>query len=134
MTPTIPKPSTTSNPQPGPASRPRLSKQHLCHAVACPTPVPEEKLMCPLHWAIVPKRLQKQIWATYVSGQETRKTPSKAYLIASGEAISLVARKEDRCATCSDPDCEHSPIEKDWSFGARIKQREAVRRTQTVLF
>lgn len=60
---------------------------HVCHAVGCTTPVPPRLLMCGRHWAMVPKALQREVWATYRHGQEVDKRPSQAYLAAAHRAV-----------------------------------------------
>lgn len=51
-------------------------------------------LMCPRHWRMVPKPLQRAVWATYVDGQEDRKDPSAAYIEAALAAVAAVAKAE----------------------------------------
>lgn len=67
---------------------------HLCHARGCEAPVPPRMFMCRRHWFMVPKAMRDAIWATYVSGQERRKDPSDAYLVAALDAVEAVAAKE----------------------------------------
>lgn len=67
---------------------------HTCHATKCDVPVPPKMLMCLRHWMMVPKSLQRQIWATYVPGQEIKKNPTKEYLEAFHAAVTAVAIKE----------------------------------------
>lgn len=69
---------------------------HLCHARGCEVSVDPKMLMCAPHWGLVPQRLQAQVWATYVAGQETRKDPSPEYLEAATAAIAAVAEREAR--------------------------------------
>lgn len=74
------------------ARRPR----HTCHALGCETPVPPRMWGCKRHWFAVPAWLRARVWATYVSGQEIRKDPSPAYVVASEAAIAAVAVVEGR--------------------------------------
>jgi hypothetical protein len=67
---------------------------HTCHALGCDKTVPPRLLMCGRHWAMVPKPLQRTVWATYQPGQEDSKDPSGAYLAAAKAAIAAVARQE----------------------------------------
>lgn len=67
---------------------------HHCHAKGCPKIVPPKLLMCLKHWRMVPRELQKAVWATYRPGQEVDKRPSEAYLKAARAAIDAVAAKE----------------------------------------
>ena len=68
--------------------------EHTCHARGCTKPVPPRMLMCYPHWRMVPKALQRAVWATYRPGQERTKDPSPEYLDAAGAAIDAVARKD----------------------------------------
>jgi hypothetical protein len=43
---------------------------------------------------MVPKQLQRNVWATYQPGQEDSKDPSSAYLAAAKAAIAAVATRE----------------------------------------
>jgi len=45
---------------------------------------------------MVPPNLQREVWRTYVPGQEKRKDPTVEYLRVAGEAIEAVARKEKK--------------------------------------
>lgn len=75
----------------GPASTP-----HVCHADGCNVEVPPRMLMCLRHWRMVPRDLQRRVWATYVPGQEIRKDPTGAYMEAQQAAVAAVAVKEGR--------------------------------------
>lgn len=55
-------------------------------------------LMCPQHWAMVPRELKRLVWSRYVPGQEIRKNPTAAYLEAAQAAIDVVFAKESRAA------------------------------------
>ena len=72
---------------------------HSCHARRCPVTVPPRMLMCPLHWRMVPKRLQRLVWDTYQPGQEQRKDPTMEYLAAAEAAIDAVWKKESQSAS-----------------------------------
>jgi hypothetical protein len=67
---------------------------HHCHAQGCATAVPPKLFMCPKHWRMVPKILQRQVWANYVPGQEISKTPTSQYLDVTKRAIAFVASVE----------------------------------------
>ena len=71
-------------------------ERHFCHALGCPIPVRPALLMCRWHWFMVPHELQKEVWRTYVAGQEIRKDPTTEYLIAARRAIDAVALREGR--------------------------------------
>ncbi len=45
---------------------------------------------------MLPKFGQRLIWATYKAGQEVRKDPTRAYLIAQSYAVAKVAEREGR--------------------------------------
>jgi hypothetical protein len=56
--------------------------------------------MCRRHWALVPKPLQRRVWATYQAGQEDGAAPVTAdYLRAADEAIDAVFAAEERART-----------------------------------
>ena len=79
----------------------KLSKRgvvmiHICHAIGCTVVVPPRLLMHLQHWRMVPKDLQRAVWAAYRQGQEQDKRPSKAYLQAAARAIIAVAEQEQR--------------------------------------
>jgi hypothetical protein len=56
-------------------------------------------LMCKKHWAMVPKDIQRQVWATYRDGQCDDKSPSREWHRAADLAIVHVAVLE--CHTLS---------------------------------
>lgn len=68
---------------------------HHCHAAGCKTPCKPEMLMCLKHWRMVPREIQKRVWATYVSGQcNLDPAPSAAWHAAADAAIVAVRAKE----------------------------------------
>ena len=67
---------------------------HRCHAIGCETRVPPRLLMCAPHWRMVPRELQRQVWATYRDGLEIDKAPSPKYLDAQQAAIAAVRELE----------------------------------------
>jgi hypothetical protein len=69
---------------------------HTCHALGCTTPCKPEYLMCPSHWRHVPKKLQRQVWATYRPGQCDDMKPSAEWHLAADAAICAVAIKEGK--------------------------------------
>lgn len=70
-------------------------QRHLCHARNCDKLVPRKMFMCKAHWSMVPKDLQRKIWAEYQPGQEQLQVlPSEEYLAVTREARDVVARKE----------------------------------------
>jgi len=50
--------------------------------------------MCPGHWRMVPRELQKAVWAHYRPGQEHEKQPTQEYIQAALAAIKAVAARE----------------------------------------
>jgi hypothetical protein len=70
--------------------------RHRCHARGCATPTKPEMLMCLKHWRMVPRPLQRAVWATYRAGQCDDKRPSGEWHDAADAAIRAVAEKEAR--------------------------------------
>lgn len=56
--------------------------RHHCHWPGCDEDVPPATWGCRKHWYMLPKELQRRIWATYRPGQEISKTPSREYVEA----------------------------------------------------
>ena len=53
--------------------------------------------MCRAHWRLVPRDLQRDVWATYQRGQERGEhRPTKAWHEAADAAIAAVAEREAR--------------------------------------
>lgn len=67
---------------------------HTCHALGCGVHCKPEFLMCGRHWAMVPAKLQRAVWATYRPGQCDDKAPSEAWHQAADAAIGAVALRE----------------------------------------
>lgn len=77
-----------------PASE-RINAGHTCHARGCKTLCKPEMLMCLKHWRMVPRDLQRAVWATYRTGQcQLNPLPSKEWHAAADAAIAAVAEKE----------------------------------------
>lgn len=72
-----------------------MSRKHHCHALGCERDVPPRMHMCSKHWAMVPKRLQKNLWANYRRGQENDMCPTADYLKAAAACVRSVAEQED---------------------------------------
>ncbi len=70
--------------------------RHECHAKGCNVQVPPALLMCLRHWRMVPRAIQRRVWATYVHGQEIRKDPTPEYMEAQQAAVDAVAEREER--------------------------------------
>ena len=69
---------------------------HVCHAIGCNVQVRPQLLMCLKHWRLIPRDLQRAVWAAYVPGQEIRKDPTDEYLDVQRAAVEAVARREGR--------------------------------------
>jgi hypothetical protein len=67
---------------------------HTCHAIGCNRDIPPERLMCYPHWKMVPKYLQRRVWATYRPGQCDDWQPSAEYCSAAKAAVFAVAQAE----------------------------------------
>lgn len=78
------------------------NQPHRCHARACQAVVPPERLMCLAHWRMVPRVIQRAVWATYRQGQCDDKRPSRDWHRAASAAIGYVARREGRPITPSE--------------------------------
>jgi len=72
------------------------SPTHTCHARGCGKPVKPELLMCGHHWRMVPRVIQRAVWAAYRPGQCDDKNPSKEWFRAADAAIGYVARVEGK--------------------------------------
>ena len=72
----------------------RRAAEHHCHAKNCKTKCKPEYLMCGKHWALVPDKLQKAVYAHYRIGQCEDMNPSEAWHKAADAAISYVFQKE----------------------------------------
>ena len=69
---------------------------HTCHARDCGAAVRPELLMCLRHWRMVPRTIQRAVWAAYRPGQCADMRPSEAWHRAADAAIGYVARAEGR--------------------------------------
>lgn len=74
-------------------SQERIDNHH-CHAKGCKTKVPPEMLMCKDHWGMVPRSIQKRVWAHYRPGQCEDMKVTKDWLKAAQEAIQAVVEAE----------------------------------------
>lgn len=63
---------------------------HQCPVAACRAEVNAAKLMCRPHWYMVPKAVQKMVWATYADGSGVG---SLAHMQAMRTAIAVVDTK-----------------------------------------
>lgn len=73
-----------------------MEQRHECHAEDCRLACKPEHLMCPRHWKMVPREIQRRVWANYRPGQCDDKRPSEAWLRAARAAIAAVKRHEGR--------------------------------------
>lgn len=69
---------------------------HHCHARGCSKKVKPELLMCLDHWKMVPRKIQRAVWAAYRPGQCDDKKPSGNWMRAADAAIGHVANAEGR--------------------------------------
>ncbi len=53
---------------------------HKCHWPGCQVEVDPKMWGCKKHWFRLPQFLRKEVWRTYVPGQEITKTPSMEYI------------------------------------------------------
>ena len=70
-----------------------ISSTHRCPAWHCPRDVPDELLMCRLHWRLVPAPLQRAVNAAYARGAGLGTT---ALLAAQTAAVRAVNRQIDQ--------------------------------------
>lgn len=63
---------------------------HTCPTAGCTAQVPEDRLMCPAHWRLVPRGLQRRVYDTWARG--TMPDPD-AYLAVRQRAIDAVNRR-----------------------------------------
>lgn len=69
---------------------------HTCHANLCAAPCRPEHLMCPRHWAMVPKAQQDAVLRHYRRGQCQDMRPSAEWFAAAKLAVALVAQMEGK--------------------------------------
>jgi hypothetical protein len=74
-------------------------RPHTCHARECETPVKPEMLMCLRHWRMVPRKIQRAVWAAYRPGQCDDRDVSRDWLTAADAAIGYVSQLEGRGLT-----------------------------------
>lgn len=104
---------------------------HKCHAIGCEKEVPPHLLMCFPHWQRVPKRLQRDVWATYRAGQEVDKKPTNEYLEAAARAILAVADKENLITFEEKSLAVVNPILTHLRINLRIAQERNARLAET---
>lgn len=75
---------------------------HTCHIPHCSMAVKPELLMCLMHWRLVPRPLQREVWRYYRPGQCNDQNPSRAYLDAAAAAIAAVQTKLQKKAQRND--------------------------------
>jgi hypothetical protein len=69
---------------------------HRCHARGCAVNVRPELLMCRKHWFMVPRKIQRAVWASYRPGQCDDMDASESWHEAADAAIGFVAASEGR--------------------------------------
>lgn len=60
---------------------------HKCPAPDCTVQVGRIQLMCPGHWKMVPKPLQRELYAAYDHGRGWRTERHKKAMMAAIEAV-----------------------------------------------
>jgi hypothetical protein len=68
---------------------------HPCAAAPCKKQIEDRQAMCLRHWRMVPKIIQRRIWALYKPGQ-TAATASDDYMEALDAGIAAVREREGR--------------------------------------
>jgi hypothetical protein len=76
-----------------PPPPPPRDPPHTCHRTRCDVTVPPRMFMCRDDWRLLTPGLRREIWRTYVPGQETTKTPTAEYLAAARAAIAYLGPK-----------------------------------------
>lgn len=72
-----------------------MTRKHTCHAAGCEVITQPRMLMCARHWRMVPKHIQRRVYAHYQPGQEEGEhTPTEAWHEAANEAIAYVRQLE----------------------------------------
>lgn len=65
---------------------------HVCHAEGCAVEVPRRIFMCPRHWRMLPRALQRLIYSTYTPGQENHlERVTTDYLDVAMVSVNVVA-------------------------------------------
>ncbi len=67
---------------------------HRCHAQGCTKVISPRLLMCPGHWRMVPRELQKAVWTHYRPGQAHEQQSTQESIQAALAAIKAVAARE----------------------------------------
>lgn len=81
-----------NNPKVDYVLRQRQTRNHTCHWPGCEKQVPPAMWGCRAHWYALPQELRNRIWRTFVPGQETNLTPSRAYVAVAREVQDWIAR------------------------------------------
>jgi hypothetical protein len=63
--------------------------KHRCLAEGCTRQLDARYLMCGVHWAMVPRDVQQEVYAAYTAGQ-TIATASPAWHTAADKAVAAV--------------------------------------------
>lgn len=75
---------------------------HLCHAEDCEREVPPKLFACLVHWSMVPRRLQRALWAVYLPGQEQGKASvTRAYRLVQARCRLSIAEAEHKTEAVS---------------------------------
>jgi len=55
----------------GPGGQQALSQASRCPVPGCGAEIDPSRLMCHVHWYLVPKQIRDRVWATWRSGRGT---------------------------------------------------------------
>lgn len=75
----------------------RVPEEHRCHWPGCEKKVDAAAAQwgCKQHWLALPQHLRDEIWRNYRPGQETDKSPSRAYINAAIAARDWILQNHD---------------------------------------
>lgn len=73
-----------------------MSDRHPCAALGCVRVIPTAMLMCGPHWRMVPRILQRRVWACHLAGQAPGRDLAGQLSAAARAAIRAVAELEGR--------------------------------------
>lgn len=70
-----------------------MNQSNVCHAIGCDRRRPAQFIMCPLHWSLVPRELQRELRNIYRPNR-ARADHARQFLTVSEQAIVAVAVAE----------------------------------------
>lgn len=98
--------------------------KHICHWPGCKKEVPPAMWGCKPHWMKIPKYLRDGIWNTYLPGQEIKKNPSAAYLVAAKKVQDWIVGFEVGDKVRLRPDCGLKLEQEEMKLGKTYKVSE----------